>query len=98
MTNHTNSTPATLLLWHTYDVSHVLQKVASSEDGMIQDNAEQRFKEFGANRLRPVKKKGPIARFLVQFQNELIKVLMVSGVVTPLHGHSVESGVIYDEV
>ncbi|WP_455201269.1 HAD-IC family P-type ATPase, partial [Kaarinaea lacus] len=98
MTNHAKSTTTPLSGWHTYDVSHALRKVSSSEDGLTQNNAEQRFSEFGANRLRPVKRKGPLARFLVQFHNVLIYVLLAAGVVTAILGHWVDSGVIFGVV
>jgi magnesium-transporting ATPase (P-type) len=80
--------------WHTYDSTAIFQKVSSSADGLSQQEAQQRLQEFGPNRLRPAKKKSPLARFLAQFQNVLIYVLLGSGGVTALLGHWVDSGVI----
>jgi len=80
--------------WHSYDTETVFQKVSSSVNGLSQQEAEHNLQKYGTNRLRPAKKKGPLARFLAQFHNVLIYVLLASGGVTALLGHWVDSGVI----
>ena len=80
--------------WHSYDNETVFQKVSSSADGLSQQDAEQNLQKYGTNRLKPAKKKGPLARFLAQFHNVLIYVLLASAGVTALLGHWVDSGVI----
>ena len=80
--------------WHTLDNDKVFQAVSSSTEGLSSMNARHRLEEFGPNRLRPAKKKSPFARFLIQFHNVLIYVLLGSGIVTMLLGHWVDSGVI----
>ncbi|MCW8956485.1 MAG: cation-transporting P-type ATPase [Gammaproteobacteria bacterium] len=82
------------LPWHNYDTDTVFSKVSSSVNGLSQQAIQQRLEEYGHNRLRPVKTKGPLARFLTQFHNVLIYVLLGAGVVTALLGHWVDSGVI----
>jgi magnesium-transporting ATPase (P-type) len=85
---------ATVSTWHTHDSDTVFQSVSSSVDGLSQQAAQKRLQEHGPNRLRPARKKGPLARFLAQFHNVLIYVLLGSGAVTALLGHWVDSGVI----
>ena len=80
--------------WHSHDNETVFEKVSSSADGLSQQDAEQRLQKYGANRLKPAKKKGPLARFLAQFHNVLIYVLLGAAVVTALLEHWVDSGVI----
>ncbi len=91
MSNHD---PVITSPWHIFDTNTVFQRVSSSMDGLSQQDAERRLQEYGVNRLRPAKKKGPLARFLAQFHNLLIYVLLGAGVVTALLGHWVDSGVI----
>jgi magnesium-transporting ATPase (P-type) len=91
MSNHSESAAP---LWHNIEVKDILQRLASSTDGLPQEDATRRLHEHGPNRLRPAKKKSPLARFLVQFHNVLIYVLIGSGVVTALLGHWLDSGVI----
>jgi len=80
--------------WHTHDKETIFEKLTSSPDGLSQQEAQRRLQQYGPNRLRPAKKKGPLARFLVQFHNVLIYVLIGAGIVTALLGHWVDSGVI----
>ena len=80
--------------WHSEDIDSIFEKTSTSEKGLLQQDAEKRFEEYGPNRLRPAKKQGPLARFLAQFHNVLIYVLLAAGVVTALLGHWVDSGVI----
>ena len=82
------------IAWHAQEVSNVFEYFSSLEDGLSQQDAQYRLQEIGPNRLRPNKEKGPLARFLMQFHNVLIYVLLVAGVITALLGHWVDSGVI----
>lgn len=72
--------------------------MSSSTEGLSQEEAQRRLQEFGPNRLRPAKKKGPVARFLGQFHNILIYVLLGAGAITAALGHWVDSGVIWGVV
>ena len=85
---------ASVTPWHSYDDETIFQRVSSSANGLSQQDAEHNLQKYGTNRLRPAKKKGPLARFLAQFHNVLIYVLLASGCVTALLGHWVDSGVI----
>ncbi len=80
--------------WHSLETADVLSRVTSSQQGLQQTEAEHRLQQHGPNRLRPAKKKSPLARFLVQFHNVLIYVLLASSLVTALLGHWLDSGVI----
>ncbi len=91
MANQDSSLPPA---WHSYDITDVFQKTSSNEIGLSQQNAEQRLEQYGLNHLKLEKKKSPLARFLSQFHNVLIYVLIASGFVTILLGHWVDSGVI----
>ncbi|MDO7598037.1 MAG: cation-transporting P-type ATPase [Pseudomonadota bacterium] len=91
MVDHDSTTSP---VWHSYDIASVFQQVSSTADGLSQQDAEQHLKKYGANRLTPAKKKGLLARFLFQFHNVLIYVLLASGGITALLGHWVDSGVI----
>lgn len=98
MTNNSNSSTPKTLLWHALSSQSVFQAVDSSEAGLTQENAEQRLQQFGENRLKPPKRNGPLIRFLIQFHNVLIYVLLVAGLVTLYLGHWVDSAVIFGVV
>jgi len=84
--------------WYTNATDDVFKLISSSADGLTQQDAQHRLQEYGPNRLHPAKKKGPFARFMAQFHNVLIYVLLGAGVVTALLGHWVDSGVIFGVV
>lgn len=84
--------------WHTHDKSTTFQLLASGAEGLSQEEAQHRLQQHGFNRIQSEQKKGPLARFLAQFHNVLIYVLLGSGLVTAILGHWVDSGVIFGVV
>lgn len=92
----TSSFPA--LSWHSLDAEEILKATSSAVEGLEQAEAQGRLEQFGPNRLKPAKKQGPLARFMAQFHNVLIYVLLGAGLVTAMLGHWVDSGVIFGVV
>jgi magnesium-transporting ATPase (P-type) len=82
------------MCWHALEGESVLKAVSSQIGGLTQDIATQRLALYGPNRLRPPKKQGAWGRFLTQFHNILIYILLGAGVVTAFLGHWVDTGVI----
>ncbi|UCD34982.1 MAG: cation-transporting P-type ATPase [Nitrospiraceae bacterium] len=80
--------------WHALDVSAVFEKTASRAEGLSSEEAARRLAAFGPNRLTAPKKSGPLKRFLMQFHNVLIYVLLIAAFVTALIAHWVDTGVI----
>lgn len=62
--------------------------------GLSHAEAEARLRRFGANVLPAVKGSNALTRFLLQFHNVLIYVLLAAALVTALLGHWIDSGVI----
>ncbi|MDZ7642491.1 MAG: cation-transporting P-type ATPase [Desulfurivibrio sp.] len=71
---------------------------ADPEQGLSATEGRQRLARYGANVLTPPRKQGPFKRFLLQFHNVLIYVLLVAAVVTTLLGHWLDAGVIFGVV
>ncbi len=84
--------------WHADPAESAFDTLQSSPTGLSVIEAEARLKIYGGNRLRPAKGKSALTRFLAQFNNVLIYVLLGSGLVTLLLGHWVDSGVIFGVV
>src|SRR5690606_34620512 len=80
--------------WHTLSADEVLAKQQSTTSGLGDEEAAKRLAEHGPNQLTPPKRRGPLIRFLVQFHNILIYVLLAAAFVTALLDHWVDSGVI----
>ncbi|WP_027158799.1 cation-transporting P-type ATPase [Methylobacter luteus] len=80
--------------WHSLPTHQVMDQLRTDQNGLSDHEAQQRLLKFGANRLPPPKTRGPLLRFLAQFHNLLIYVLIAAGVVTALLDHWVDTYVI----
>lgn len=84
--------------WHAIPVGQVLQLWETSDKGLASWQVEKRREIFGENRLPEPKSIGPVMRFMLQFHNVLIYVLISAGVVTALLGHWIDASVIFGVV
>ncbi len=87
-------TPSAEIAWHALAPEQCLLQLASQAGGLSDDEAGARLTTHGPNRLPTPRKHGPIRRFLLQFHNVLLYVMLVAGVIAALLGHWVDSAVI----
>ncbi|WP_068086749.1 HAD-IC family P-type ATPase [Polycladidibacter stylochi] len=80
--------------WYTSPIETILDDLYSSKNGLHQADIEQRLEEFGPNSLPKASQKSSFLRFLLQFNNVLIYVLLASALVTSLIGHWIDTSVI----
>lgn len=80
--------------WHAFPLEEAFSRVAGRREGLTGTEVNERLARFGPNRLRPPQRQGPIKRFLLQFHNLLIYVLLAAGVIVAFLGHWVDFGVI----
>ncbi|HMO71653.1 MAG TPA: HAD-IC family P-type ATPase, partial [Paracoccaceae bacterium] len=79
---------------HALDPADCLAALEASPAGLTSSEAARRLAEHGPNRLPEVRGRGPVLRFLMQFHNVLIYVLIGAAVVTGALQHWVDTGVI----
>src|SRR5208282_6023227 len=66
--------------WHATSADQALKRLASNvEKGLDAAEAATRLQKYGPNRLPEGKKRGPFMRFLAQFNNILVYVLLGAG-------------------
>ncbi|KAA1055568.1 cation-transporting P-type ATPase [Azospirillum argentinense] len=103
MSPHDRSGPGTIvapeastapLPWHAQPPDQALAALDSPDDGLTPDEAAERRRRYGLNRLTPPPRRSALMRFLAQFDNLLIYVLIGAGVVTVLLGEFVDAAVI----
>ncbi|MBI4696900.1 MAG: cation-transporting P-type ATPase [Gammaproteobacteria bacterium] len=80
--------------WHALDLATTLSQLDSESAGLGAAEAARRLAAHGPNRLTPPPRRGPLRRFLLQFHNVLIYVLLAAAGVTLALGHGVDTGVI----
>lgn len=80
--------------WHALSADAAMRLVESTRGGLSSTEADARRARVGANRLPPAARRSALARFLVQFHNALIYVLLGSAAITLLLRHWVDSAVI----
>jgi magnesium-transporting ATPase (P-type) len=66
--------------WHAVTVDEAVKQLATStKKGLDAGEASSRLRKYGPNRLPEGKKRGPLMRFLSQFNNILVFVLLGAG-------------------
>lgn len=82
------------LSWHSLPESEVFPALGSSDSGLSQSEAETRLALHGANKLSLTEGSGVILRFLSQFHNILIYILLAASGITYSIGETIDSLVI----
>ncbi len=80
--------------WHNLSASSILEKLNVSDEGLKSEEAEKRLNEHGPNKLPESESPSALKRFLMQFHNVLIYVLLVAAGITALLDHWLDTGVI----
>lgn len=68
--------------WHTRDIEEIWEALETSPQGLSPDDAAQRLAHFGLNRLPSLPGTRAWVRFLKQFHNPLIYVLLITAATT----------------
>jgi len=85
-------------LWHALPLEAVLQRLDSRPSGLTAGEAARRLAAHGPNELPAAKPRNALRRFLAQFGNLLIYVLLVAAAVTMLLGHPTDAAIIFGVV
>lgn len=80
--------------WHALSVDSVLKQFNTTLNGLSTSEVYCRLKQYGLNKLTKVKKENAWRRFISQFNNILIYVLLVAAGITSLLGFFVDALVI----
>lgn len=87
-------TPAAAPLWHTLPEAEALSQLQTGEHGLSAAEAARRLAQHGPNRLPEQRRRSALMRFLMQFHNVLLYVMMASAVITAFLGHWIDTGVL----
>ncbi len=84
------------LIWHQAKGNQITQQLGvDSEAGLSAQEAQARLERYGANELKAKKGKSAIVLFLLQFNQPLLYILLIAGLIKALLGSWVNAGVIW---
>ncbi len=79
---------------HSLSAEDVCAQLQASASGLAQNEAQQRLSHYGPNRLPQAARRSALLRFLLQFHNILIYVLLGCAAITAFLGHWLDTAVI----
>ncbi len=68
--------------YHGLSIQESLSRLHTDRRGLSQEQASQRLREHGENRIAPTKKRGLLRRFLAQFSDFMILILLAAAAVS----------------
>lgn len=81
-------------MWHALDKKEVLEKLNTSENGLSDEEASKRLKEYGKNELKQIHKINPFFIFLEQFKSIFILILFAAAIFSFFIQHYIDFAVI----
>jgi calcium-translocating P-type ATPase len=99
MSTAANTDTANEVTWHAMSVDEASKRLGThSEKGLAAADAAKRLQKYGPNRLPEGKKRGPFMRFLSQFNNILVYVLLGAGFTKLMLNLWVDAAIIFGVV
>jgi len=93
------TTASDVTAWHAMPTHEVVKQLTTdSERGLAAGEAASRLAKYGSNRLPESKKRGPFVRFLSQFNNILVYVLLGAGFTKLMLGLWIDASIILSVV
>ncbi|HEX2665892.1 MAG TPA: HAD-IC family P-type ATPase [Candidatus Acidoferrum sp.] len=90
------NTVSEVAAWHAMSEAEVVKRLATnSEKGLTLPEASARLQKYGPNRLPEGRKRSPFTRFLAQFNNILVYVLLAAGFTKLMLSLWLDAGVIF---
>lgn len=98
MTKTENFSRSNSTNWHSQPVNRVFKELQCDNNGLSDAEAKVRLEKYGPNQIPSSKGESSLKRFLLQFNNVLIYILLVSGLISALFTRWVDAGVIFGVV
>jgi len=81
-------------MWYSLDKKRVIEELKTSEEGLSNEEASARLKEYGKNELKQTMKVHPILIFLEQFKSLFILILLAAVIFSLVIKSYLDAGVI----
>ena len=80
--------------WHAEPPDAVCARLQVGAAGLAAGQVRERQARYGPNRLAAAKPRGPLLRFVLQFHNVLLYVMLAAAAITASLGHWIDTGVL----
>ncbi len=80
---------------HNKAIEQVLKELNTSNNGLAQQEAEERLKQYGFNELKEGKKISPLEIFISQFKSVVVWILIAATIISAFLGEYVDAIVIF---
>lgn len=94
----TNDKPRKAFHWHAESIQSVTSALESPDQGLSDEVAVQRLLQYGPNTLLTSKPRPAWHRFLLQFHNLLLYLMVAAGLITALLGQWVDAAILWSAV
>ena len=85
--------------WHTVSAGEVLKRLhTTTQSGLDDTEIASRLAKYGPNRLPSARRQSPLARFLQQFNNVLVYVLLGAGFIKLMMSLWLDASIIFGVV
>lgn len=81
--------------WEKNSVSFVLEELKTTDNGLTTIEAENRLIQYGKNVLKEKEKDSELKKFLTQFTEPLMILLIIAGIISTLIHDYIDAGVIF---
>ncbi len=80
--------------WHMLDIPEIFESLQTGENGLSSEEAQKRLQKYGKNALAEDKKITLLQRFLEQFKDVMVIVLLVAAIISGVLGELADSLII----
>ncbi|WP_042219438.1 calcium-translocating P-type ATPase, SERCA-type [Paenibacillus borealis] len=81
-------------MFHTLDTAEVLKQLESRGEGLTAEEAARKLERYGKNMLQETKSKSLLAKFIEQFKNVMIFILLAAAVLSGILGEWTDTVII----
>jgi P-type Ca2+ transporter type 2C len=81
-------------LWHSLSIDETYDELDSHYDGISEAEAEERLEKYGLNEIESGEKVNKFQIFIAQFNNPLVIVLVIAGIISLIAGKNADAIVI----
>lgn len=85
-------------MWYTKELNQVFNELNTRQGGLTEDEASKRLEKYGANNLKEKKKESLFIKFIKQFNDFMIIVLIIAAIISAIVAKTNGSGDYIDSI